>query len=877
MKIFRKYTLKSLAKNRTRTLVTIIGIILSAAMFSAVTTFVASLQSYMLNTIVAEEGSWLGKIGQLPQDKLHSLEQDHEVSQVMYLENIGYAPLENCLNKDKPYLFVGAYNQSFADNMPINLTSGRMPSNSSEVILPDHLSANGGVTHKIGDVLELNLGYRADGGQTPSRKLRQTESFRSEENIQDTELEPEKFVATDPRTYTVVGFYARPSFESFIAPGYTALTVYDKTKSAPDADYDAYFTMDNMRNVYTFLDKNFADYDTTIHSGLMRYSGVVTDSGLNAALYSMAAILIGIIMFASVALIYNAFSISVSERTKQFGLLSSIGATKRQLMNTVFFESLTLSAVGIPLGLLSGYGGIAVTLKLTEKLFITSLGFSSTGSVSFCAAISWWAMLIAAVICLITVIISAYIPARRATKLSAIEAIRQSGDIKIKPGKVKTSKLTYKLFGFEGMIASKNFKRNKKKYRTTVISLFVSVVLFISASSFCAYLTTAVGGVVTERNFDLSYLVDSTPAAREEAQSLYEDFGKIDTITGRNYMYTTSGKLSLGKEAANTDASFTEQFHELEIERDTATFSNVLLVFIDEDYYKTYLQENGFDADRYLNSENPTALALCHTKVYQNNKYYVHNAFVKENFPAAWSSYDDLDEADEIQETTDSTPLQIGEQTDKPPLGLSNNYGWNIMLLYPQSVRAKIDKNPDRVGRMYFSSSNPTDTESKMVKMLQEHNLPSNRIVNHAASADNERNLVLLIKIFSTGFIVLISLISAANVFNTISTNINLRRREFAMLKSIGMTRQGFNKMMNYECLLYGVKGLIYGIPAAVGITYLIYRSMQNAIDIRFFIPGHSVIIAVGSVFLVVFATMLYSMSKVKKENTVDALKTEVF
>ena len=164
-----------------------------------------------------------------------------------------------------------------------------------------------------------------------------------------------------------------------------------------------------------------------------------------------------------------------------------------------------------------------------------------------------------------------------------------------------------------------------------------------------------------------------------------------------------------------------------------------------------------------------------------------------------------------------------------------------------------------------------------MVKLLEDRHLSTERITNLVANLDTERNLILLVKIFSTGFIVLISLISAANVFNTISTNINLRRREFAMLKSIGMTRKGFNKMMNYECLLYGLKGLLYGIPAATGITYLIYRSMLNGIHINFFVPIDSVIIAVGSVFLVVFATMLYSMSKVKKENTIDALKTEVF
>ena len=883
MRIFRKYTLKSLAKNRTRTLVTIIGIILSAAMFSAVTTFVVSLQNYMINTIISEEGSWAGKICSIPLNELQTLEQKSEVGQVMYIENIGYASLENCLNNNKPYLFVGAYSQSFAENMPLNLISGRMPANSSEIILPEHLSVNGGITYKMGDVLELHLGRRMsinssidenfpDGGQTPGRALGQTAAFHTEETSDGNQSISEVLVPTENRTYTVVGFYSRPTFESFAAPGYTALTVYDSEKASPDAEYDAYFTMDNLRHVRTFLYDNFNNYDNFVHTDLLRYSGVFAESSLNRTLYSMAGVLIGIIMFASVALIYNAFSISVSERTKQFGLLSSIGATKKQLTGTVIFESLVLSAVGIPLGLLSGYGGIAVTLKLTENLFTKSMSIDSTGTVKFNAVISWGSMLSAAVICLITVMISAYIPARRATKLSAIEAIRQSGDIKIKPGKVKTSRLTYKLFGFEGMIASKNFKRNRKKYRSTVMSLFVSIVLFISGSSFCAYMTRAVTGVATERDFDLVYTVAPDLFTREEALKLYADFGNIDTVTKSNYVYHVSGKISLDPESANTDSDFMSIYPELELKNDTAEILNVLLLFVENHNYEAFLQSNHFNTQKYMDMENPTALAVSQIKIYNNGKYYIHDAFAKENFECLWNSY-----STEGTET-ESTPLQIGEHTDKLPLGLSNYYGNNILLLYPESARAKIDAEADsRAGMMYFTSSNPTDTEGKMVKLLEERKLSSEWLINYAAQTDTERSMIALVKIFSTGFTVLISLISAANVFNTISTNINLRRREFAMLKSVGMTRKGFNKMMNYECLLYGLKGILYGFPAALGVTYLIYLSLQNGIDINFFVPADSVIIAIGCVFLVVFATMMYSMSKVKKENTVDALKTEIF
>lgn len=140
---------------------------------------------------------------------------------------------------------------------------------------------------------------------------------------------------------------------------------------------------------------------------------------------------------------------------------------------------------------------------------------------------------------------------------------------------------------------------------------------------------------------------------------------------------------------------------------------------------------------------------------------------------------------------------------------------------------------------------------------------------------ESERALVTVVTVFAYGFIVLISLIALANVFNTISTNIQLRRREFAMLRSVGMTRKGFRKMMDFECILYGVKGLLYGVPTALAVTWLIYKSINEGIMMPYLFPWKSILISAVSVFAVVFATMLYGMHKLNRENTIDALKNE--
>jgi putative ABC transport system permease protein len=174
-----------------------------------------------------------------------------------------------------------------------------------------------------------------------------------------------------------------------------------------------------------------------------------------------------------------------------------------------------------------------------------------------------------------------------------------------------------------------------------------------------------------------------------------------------------------------------------------------------------------------------------------------------------------------------------------------------------------------------INSSDIKGGYDKLTTLFKNEGLPKNAFINYAEGVESNRSVIIIIKVFAYGFIILISLIAAANVFNTITTNINLRRRDFAMLKSVGMTDKGMRKMLNFECILYGTKALIFGLPVSAGVTYLIYCSIRQGLDTDFFIPWKAVGIAVLSVFIVVFTTMMFSMSKIKKDNPIDALKNE--
>ncbi len=988
MNIFQKVTLKNLKENRTRTLVTIVGIILSAAMFTATTVSISSLQHYLVQSAIFNSGDWYGVAYGISAEEREQLLADAKVEQAVSMEFLGYSALEGCLNEDKPYLCVYGVQPDFTEMMPIHLLQGRMPANSQEILLPDHLRTNGGIEHSLDEKLEITLGDRItqDGNllrnqdpflaaeeessqnlgsmENASQDLESAENTSQNlesdgedsqnldlgeaENSADSSAR-ERLLPKDEKSYTIVGFYERPDFEPYTAPGYTALTAADGEGDTAHP-YDLYVRTVSGRNSTVILEGMFSrlqGFDPQAEGSgvswgfnydLMRYYGYSGESRYNNVMYSLGAILIGIIMFGSISLIYNAFSISVSERTKQFGLLASIGGTKRQLTGSVLFEALFLGCIGIPLGILSGLAGIGITFYFVKDMVGNILGIISTSyetarlirilgpakHVTLTMHPSLGALAIALLISLATILISAYLPMRRAMKRPAIDAIRQAGDIAIRPGKVRTSRLTQKLFGFEGALATKNYKRNRRKYRATVISLFLSIVLFISTSSWCAYLTQSAGLVVSDSGFDISYHLPSEN--RVPLDSLYEDLSSASGITAASYsahLYLLSSiqTSALSQEFLDYQKLLAKQMDYTYQNYDT-TMLEFTLNFLEDESYLAYLKELKLPESVFYNPNSPTAVAVDTLWLYNetDGKYYTFSALAnasggsptayltrtKDNYylndrnrdkttGRFYFTFCDNDTYDEIrlpiEEACLPIPLSIGATAKTVPSFFSDSND-TIQLFYPYSFLGQIlsglepgveyvelpqEHSPEMPVSvaMYFRCQNHQNTEAEMVQKLSDWNLTSDGLYNYASNMEGERAMMTVINVFAFGFITLISLIAAANVFNTISTNINLRQREFAMLQSIGMTPQGFRKMMNFECLLYGIKGLLYGIPVSIGVTWLIHRAVSNGVNQNFFIPWYSIVIAVGSVFLVVFATMVYSMRKIRKKNTIDTLKNE--
>lgn len=896
MNVFNKVTLQSLKKNKTRTIVTIIGIILSAAMICAVTTFTSSMKNFALDYAIYTEGDWHASVSGVTSEEYEKVSSDERVAQCGYSHTLGYSKIES-RNEFKPYLNVMAGDKTdFFKMQPIRMVSGRLPQSSDEIIIPEHFYNDGNSGFKEGDKVTLDLGERMRQGS----KMGQSDPVCTYDfNTQKLVSAEEEFVVSQSRTYTVVGVCeSNYLFESNNSPGYTVFTVSDD-KVADDLSLDIYYKMNNPKEVYSFTDE--LGLNGTFNSDVLMYMGVSHYDTFLAVLMGLAVIVVFLIMLGSVSLIYNAFSISVSERTKQFGLLSSIGATKKQLRHMVLFEALAVSAVGIPLGILVGIGGIAVTLMLIGHKFNSMIGGVP---IAMGISVTWQSVAIAVVVALLTVLISAWIPSLRATKVSAIEVIRQNTDIKAKQKQVKTSKLTYKLFGLPGVLAVKQFKRNKKKYRATVISLFMSVVLFVSASAFTGYLVDSVTTNMAPPEYDLSYKVHNNEMNGKTPDDVLKILKSDKFVTNGAY---TRESVNPGQIPSEYASDWYLQMNGDETKTAGYVNAEAFVYFVDDVTFKKILKDNNLKEEDFYNPQSPAAVAHDVGTYFdrEQGKYIVYDILkgdecefviteinpidgysvydVYEENGTKWVEYrNDNNYEDTIIKPYDDCLIEYAlksVKTIEETILFLDKSQVPLGFIYPISMMDKVlpesETDNYNVYEFYLESDNHSASFENIKDVLVNNGLPVHEFEDIAARNEMNTNLITIIQVFAYGFVILISLISVANVFNTISTNISLRRREFAMLKSVGMTQKGFNKMMNFECLLYGAKALALGLPASFGVVFLIFLAITQGYEAEFYLPVKAIVIAVISVFLVVFITMMYAMRKIKKDNPIDALKNE--
>ena len=584
MNVIQKLTLRHMLLNKRRTLVTVLGIVISVAMLTAVSTFTGSFMDLARRDTLARTGDWQVKYVDITREQADRLEKSPDNALAGCHYNVGYLALPDPGRESRPYLYWQNYDENGFSLLPMKLEEGRMPEKEGEVIVLDSFLQDN-EQYKIGDTIRLPQGKRT-GIQSGMPVEYEDQGRLNQEEVFEKNGEALSFTIVG--TFSQLGLNRNAAgYEIYglLQPEQEPLTMQMKVKQVTaDIFHQAKDTgeeagLDSQGQVY-------------FNNALLRTMGVVNDGATMNTLYILIAIVVVIIMIGSVSLIYNAFAISLSERSRYLGMLSSVGATRQQKSASVFFEGAVLGAVAIPVGLLGGILGIGITFSCISPMMRESFGMEADLRVT----ISWASMALAVALSALTIFISAYIPARKASRISAIEAIRQTGDIKLRQRTVRTSPLTRWIFGFPADLGLKNLKRNRGRYRATVFSLVISVVLFLTASSFSAYLQKAYSMTLSGVNYDV--YVSAYGDTPEETQAQKQLFGQLaqDGL---------ADDASMSQRAENVRIALTkEQLTEETLnrlpegmEREKSFETGLYLMALDDKTMEAYLEKAGVRGD----------------------------------------------------------------------------------------------------------------------------------------------------------------------------------------------------------------------------------------------------------------------------------------
>ena len=847
MSILNRLTIKNLRLNKKRTIVTIIGIILSTALMVGIGLLFSSFQDLMIRDTIGYSGKYEAKYNDVDLIKLNDIKNKNFT--YFYEKPIGFSKIESS-NEYKPYMYITSVNREYFNEL--KLIEGSFPKNENEIVISNHVITNGGLNYKVGDIVTFKYGKR---------------NIEGNDTLANSELVDGEFLTNEGTyTYKIVGIVERSNFESYSASGYTAFTV-DVNSDKGNVNLYVMFNKNKkiIKQSEELAKKLNYNGDINYNSTLLALYGESTYGNVMSSMGGMMVIMLSLVSIGCIIVIYNSFAISVMERKKEFGLLSSIGATKRQLSHTVFFEAVVVGVIGIILGIIGAYIGIGCVILIINNLISDMLEYKLH-------LVTNPLFIIIPVIFMIIVIgVSAFIPSRRASKVSPIEAIRQNDDIKINKKKIRTSKLINKLFGIEGEIALKNIKRNKKKYRVTIVSLFISIVLFISFSSYMNYTLNTASSVMGEVPYDyqISYFGDDPNNDKEALDKINEIVKSSDV---KEYVSYSVGNLSIIGDYTYSDEYL--DFYKSAYGDDgikalnNLKYQSIYILVLDDNSYNKYKKLVGLDKDSVILLNRFKGVSYGNNKRVNYDIPVINNG----NINIKICNFDDDDDVD----TTKYCNKNIDNifVTNKSfDLIEEFSYMSDFKLIVNKKLYDNISDSGTHYTQFNIISDN-TDNIDKLTKELDKYD--NVNYTNVKESMKQANNMILVIKILMYGFIGLVTLIGVTSVFNTISTSMALRKREFAVLRSIGLTRKGFNKILFFESLFFGLKSLIYAIPVSLGVTIIIHYALADMMSINsIVIPWKAIIISIVSVFVIVLLTMMYSTSKIKKHNIIEQIREE--
>lgn len=882
MKLLNKLTLKNLRLNKVRTIVTIVGIMLSAALITVVSGMALSGRQTMIDAQMVYGGNYDVALDIIDNSVIETARNNRNVKNAFYKERLGYARTKNADGEICDYSVLAMSENTYGNCFKIDLIKGKFPTNSGEAVVTKAFKTQDGKDVKIGDKITLDVGVLTD----KDGNVLDEEGIH---NLLQKDFNKCSIIDTVKRTYTVTGIIERPKTSELYDPSNFSMIYTVSDEKAPieairtkhmNKLYIAYTPQsegDYLQNTADILGFKADDMSNVIsdeippedqqtsginayefNSILLSMKGYGSNDATNTVIFSLAVIIIIIVMLASVFVIRNSFAISITEKTSMYGMLASVGATKRQIRRNVLFEGFILGLIGIPLGILLGLGVNAILITILNSV----LGDMLNGA-KFVFVTPTIPIICAIVLSAVTIFCSSFFIALRASRIPPLVAIRGNKDIKVKNNKpYRTSKLTKKLFGVGGEIASKSLKRSRKKYRTTVISIVVSVAMFIAVSAFMDY-----GMTYTEHYYgkpDYSYMVSGIDT--KQAQTI-EKMPEIEN-------YLTVG-LQYGHVSADVPVNECGENFLYDNADGTKSFGAEFLEF-EHDTFVQICRELELDYNKVKGG------VLVYSQVTPDNSESGNSSKPMKLFgktaPTKFIVYGNDDNGNELI----AGKLKVSSVFDEIPksadsvIGEGTIFGQGLIIGEQGVISPQLGEHECYI-TLYANTSNHTSLTNRIESMSGTGDSESYiSIFDYEENVRQFNAIMLIVGIFVYGFIGVISLIGLTNIFNTISTNMQLRSKEFASLKSIGMTKKEFNRMIRLESLMYGIKSLLIGIPLGIAGVFAIFSAFSvGSVPMSFVFPWKAILISIAVVFVAVWLIMKYSISKVNKQNIIETIRND--
>ena len=923
MSIMNTITWKSMRKNKNRTLVTLIAIILAAAVFTSILTMAVSALDFLIRSEKNRAGGYYARFSYLDEKTAMAITQNETVKNASSFDVLGFVKMEDEESNWSSFL-LASIDDAFSSMMPLSLVEGRMPQNANEILLPKQavdVFSYYGSPCAVGETVKLDA---------------VTHYAELAPILGDTEK------ASFSKSYTIVGIYEDYAYDEALV--LQSLLTY--TEEEDDVLYQNVFvTTKHPSDAYALL-KTYPE-TARVHTRLLSYYGATEYANYNLVIWLIAFALIFVVMIAAVSVIYHAFSVSVSERTKDFGLLCSIGATKKQIRRSVIFEAGLLSCFGIPIGFLIGFAMDVLLFSALGKrianLIVSAIG--EEGAVQIHAVLSPLVILFVLLVTGMTVLLSVWIPAMRASRAVPMDAIRQTSLYKPDKKTKKRPKKASLRFGVAGMMAKKYHDVSRKKFRPIVMALTLSIILLITATSLGGMIETVTMASIRVENHDFRLYQVSD----EQIQAI-KDSGLVTRSAwiheDENY-YAYAPNEAFSKEYRdafeNIQAYYTDR---------ALNIQHAEIIYVEDAVLESYLIEHGIDPKPYLTSDDPIAL-VCDSRLFtphfqDENGEWVHYSyqlmpfdentksvlfltyFVPEEIQSqymksdeSWmwgyvsendkilaqmipntttvvdgivhmggfdesraiyfevvvdentngaprASYYEYDKENDIRHNTPVCVLEgkdvvreypLGEYISERPFGVSEPVSGKIELILPLSASKSAT---------YWAVN--TNQYLMFKSFLDELSV---RYTDNCEEEENARTVRMLLDVVSYGFSGLICVLSLAGALNTISASIVMRRRDFGMLRSLGFEKRKIYHILILENLFHGLKAILIGVPIGLLIHFGIYLIQKEAVITSFTLPWNMLLLSVGSIIVITAAGIFCALGNLKKVNLIDSLKND--